>query len=220
MSSLQYCHPEFGYFCPAPSLRRKVRLALACVVLVVIAGTAGNIAMKAAQDSGSKSAFARVDGVAADKALSGAVGAAAIATVEGVRPPEGGKSECEQGSSVDQTWAYLDGKCVSGRTRRARAARAAGSRQATAVVRVDRDTPSSAAGAADRRQQDNASTTADATQPAARAGASDHASSSGPRRKAQRSARRHSASAGRDGRRRDGPVGHVFLGGGAWGWLW
>jgi hypothetical protein len=41
-------HPEFGYFCPSPSLRRKLRIVVACIVIGVIAGASGALVLKAA----------------------------------------------------------------------------------------------------------------------------------------------------------------------------
>jgi hypothetical protein len=39
--SSAYLHPEFGYFCPSPGLRRTVRIALVSAVIGVIAGAGG-----------------------------------------------------------------------------------------------------------------------------------------------------------------------------------
>ena len=50
MSPAHRFHPEFGYFCPAPSLRRKLRIALACIVIGVLAGASGALVLKAAHD--------------------------------------------------------------------------------------------------------------------------------------------------------------------------
>ena len=46
--------------------------------------------------------------------------ATATTTAERPRPPEGSKQACEE-----DTWAYLDGKCLAGRARKARSLRAA-----------------------------------------------------------------------------------------------
>jgi hypothetical protein len=39
--SSAYLHPEFGYFCPSPGLRRAVRIALVSAVIGVVAGASG-----------------------------------------------------------------------------------------------------------------------------------------------------------------------------------
>jgi hypothetical protein len=33
MPASQYIHPEFGFFCPAPRLRRRLRVVLACLAM-------------------------------------------------------------------------------------------------------------------------------------------------------------------------------------------
>jgi hypothetical protein len=43
--SSAYLHPEFGYFCPSPALRRTVRIALVSAVIGVIAGAGGVAAL-------------------------------------------------------------------------------------------------------------------------------------------------------------------------------
>jgi len=46
-----YLHPEFGYFCPAPGLRRTVKMALAFTVIGALAGAGGMAALIADHDS-------------------------------------------------------------------------------------------------------------------------------------------------------------------------
>jgi hypothetical protein len=52
-----YLHPEFGYFCPTPGLRRMVKVALAFTVIGALAGAGGMTALIADHDS-------NLDGVA------------------------------------------------------------------------------------------------------------------------------------------------------------
>jgi hypothetical protein len=52
MSPAHRFHPEFGYFCPAPGLRRKFRIGVACIVIGVLAGASGALVLKAAHDPG------------------------------------------------------------------------------------------------------------------------------------------------------------------------
>jgi hypothetical protein len=119
MPSARYVHPEFGYFCPTPHLRRKLRVALGCMVVgaigfaVLRAGpdfssahspASGNTAMTARVVSGSSAEI----GPEADQASP----AAAL----GLRPGVGQSPKaCE-----DDTWAYLDGKCAAGKPRMVR----------------------------------------------------------------------------------------------------
>jgi hypothetical protein len=46
-----YLHPEFGYFCPTPGLRRTVKMALAFTVIGALAGAGGMAALIADHDS-------------------------------------------------------------------------------------------------------------------------------------------------------------------------
>jgi hypothetical protein len=48
--SSAYVHPEFGYFCPSPGLRRAVRIALAFSVIGALAGAGGVAALIADHD--------------------------------------------------------------------------------------------------------------------------------------------------------------------------
>ena len=36
MPSARYVHPEFGYFCPTPRFRRKLGVALGCMIVGAI----------------------------------------------------------------------------------------------------------------------------------------------------------------------------------------
>ena len=143
MSPAHRFHPEFGYFCPAPSLRRKLRIALACIVIGVLAGASGALVLKAAHDpEPGRLMVVRTDEAAVSAEAAPAAGEAVVTPSvvtpavirpsmvtsaperERPRPPEvNGQAACEQDAPASQTWAYLDGKCVSGRPRKARAAR-------------------------------------------------------------------------------------------------
>ncbi len=123
MSPAYRFHPEFGYFCPTPSFRYKLRVALLFLVIGGIAGVGGTLVLKAARHSATDNTltFARVDdSTSGGDAISPADQAESATTGQRSRASEGGKSTCE-----DNTWAYLDGKCVPGRPRKARTARTA-----------------------------------------------------------------------------------------------
>ena len=44
----QYVHPEFGFFCPTPRLRRELRIAFVCILFGAIGGALGVVALSAA----------------------------------------------------------------------------------------------------------------------------------------------------------------------------
>jgi hypothetical protein len=202
MSPAHRFHPEFGYFCPSPSLRRKLRIALACIVIGVLAGASGALVLKAAHDpEPGRLMVVRTDEPAVSAEAAPAAGEAVVTPSvvtpavirpsmvtsaperERPRPPEvNGQAACEQDAPASQTWAYLDGKCVSGRPRKARAARPPASGSAATAA------PPAAAVAATE-------------QPAA----APKKPQKPPR--SQSASREHDNTAGRDGRRRDEQVG-------------
>jgi hypothetical protein len=53
----QYIHPEFGFFCPAPRLRRRLKVTLACLAVAGLGATM----MAAADRHGLDAVVARVD---------------------------------------------------------------------------------------------------------------------------------------------------------------
>ena len=57
MPASQYIHPEFGFFCPAPRLRRRLKVTLACLAVAGLGATM----MAAADRHGLDAVVARVD---------------------------------------------------------------------------------------------------------------------------------------------------------------
>jgi len=57
MPSVHQVHPEFGYFCPTPRLRRDVRVAIVSIVLGTIVGAVW-VTLRAAHDRDTESALA------------------------------------------------------------------------------------------------------------------------------------------------------------------
>jgi hypothetical protein len=128
MSPAYRFHPEFGYFCPTPGFRYKLRVALLFMAIGGIAGIGGMVVLKAAHPPATDTALtlARVDHASSGgEAVPAADHVEAATTGQRPRPPEGSKAACEDKAQVNQTWAYLDRKCVSGRPRKARTARPA-----------------------------------------------------------------------------------------------
>jgi hypothetical protein len=135
MPSARYVHPEFGYFCPTPRFRRKLRVAVVCMVV----GAIGVAVLRAGPDfssahsptSGSAAMMARVDSVAGAEIVSEA-GKASEAGALGLRPALSQVLKtCEE-----DTWAYLDGKCVAGK--KPRVVRVPTNRPAIATIPLGR----------------------------------------------------------------------------------
>ena len=142
MPAAHYVHPEFGLLCPTPRLRRKLRSVFACMILALIGGAV----LRAANTppSATSSSVMTVAGREESAAASLDAGQAPAASLN-TRPSlaadaETGalKSACEQGSSLHRTWAYLDGKCVAGKTRKPRKVRIETDRPAIAAIAIGR----------------------------------------------------------------------------------
>src|SRR5262245_61215688 len=156
----RHVHPEFGFFCPSPGLRRWLRIALAAVAM----GGIGLAVMATGRDSDA-------DGVAA---VAGAdVGAApetrlpvtftpvaAIASRSSVAA--GAQAAADKSSCVGDAAASGEGKCVLEKPRKPRMVRV-GNRPAIASIPLGRTTAphlganevsGAAAGTANSRQAD------------------------------------------------------------------
>ena len=224
MSPAYRVHPEFGYFCPTPGFRHKLRVALLFLIIGGIAGIGGTLALKATHRPATDNALmlARVDNPASGGdviRIPAADHAESATTGQQPRPPEAGKAACE-----DDTWAYLDGKCVAGRPRKARTARTTTNGPLMSAIplgsrvsprdRAVEPAPAPVSGA-ERQQQGSApagpSASAAAAAPADPAIAKPAEQAAAAPKKAQKTARRQSksrdqrvaSSAGRDGRARD-----------------
>jgi hypothetical protein len=175
--SSAYLHPEFGYFCPSPGLRRTVRIALVSAVIGVIAGAGGVAALisehaptpdrvvmaagieasgtakepdlpsssiikadaspmaraepdvmksdtlrSAAKPDGAKPDGAKFAGTKSDGTKSAGAKVETAASdagkLEATVKPDVAAVSCEA-----NTWAYLDGRCDSGKVRKMRIVR-------------------------------------------------------------------------------------------------
>jgi len=132
MSPGYHLHPEFGLLCPSRSLRRKMRLVLA---LLVVAGLA---AWKAGHrsDTGGALVVAQDDEAQFNAEAVPAVGdTAATTTADGRRPFEGSKTAC-----TGDVWSYIDGTCSLGRARKSARPRAVNDAPTIATLPVGRST--------------------------------------------------------------------------------
>jgi hypothetical protein len=130
----QYIHPEFGFFCPAPRIRRSLRVALACLA---IAGL-GAVVLAASYGPEFDAAATRFDDptiaetVPATSLLPFAVvGAGLTAVIEGAHTSD-------QPSCVDGSPSGLEGNCVGIKLRKPRKVRVATDRPAIAAVPIGR----------------------------------------------------------------------------------
>jgi hypothetical protein len=175
----QYVHPEFGFFCPGPGLRRCLRVALAAVA---VGGIALGV-MATGRDSDADSAAAVV--AAADARAATETGVpVSFAPVAVVAPRSsaaaGARTAADKSSCLDSA-ASADGKCAAEKPRKPRMVRV-GNRPAIASIPLGRTSgphlganDSSAAGAASGRQADTSKAAPATTVDAATAGPTEQA---------------------------------------------
>jgi hypothetical protein len=144
-----HLHPEFGYLCPSPGLRRVFRAILVFSVLGVIAATNSVGSLIADHDAGAVAAVlaasaAGVEPPSAPVAVSKrqAEGAAVPMPIATPLPERLSRTEVAKATGVTDvpvspvvppavleaagvscgTWAHLDGKCSAGKMRKIRVA--------------------------------------------------------------------------------------------------
>jgi hypothetical protein len=131
-----YIHPEFGFFCPTPRFRRRLRVALACLV---VAGVGA--AMMATADRLPKLAAAvtRAD----EASIADTTPATSLALFAAVVPRlpigAGAQTTGEKPSCVGDT--RTEGNCVSVKLRKPRMVWVANERPAIAAVALGRSAP-------------------------------------------------------------------------------
>jgi hypothetical protein len=105
MSLAYRAHPEFGYFCPSPRLRRKLWLALVVSAVGILAGA---IVLKGGDSPDDTASL----GMPMDTTSSPPAPAPAVEprTAASSPSPASAKTACE-----GETWTYLDGKCTAGK---------------------------------------------------------------------------------------------------------
>ena len=120
MASAYAVHPEFGYLCPSPRVRRVIRLAFALLVLGLIAGASSVMTTPGSYDAGTTSAEWR-----ADQALA-PVPVPAMAAI---------KASCGENAPASR-----NGECVSSEPPKVRIVHAATNVPAIARVPLGRST--------------------------------------------------------------------------------
>ena len=120
MSLAHQSHPEFEYFRPLWTFLRKAGIAVALTSFTVIGGA---LVLWAGHDSTADSTLmaARVNDMPSSAPTASVADRATPATAAETPPlPEASAAACEQ-----DTWAYLDGKCIPAKARKLRSPRAA-----------------------------------------------------------------------------------------------
>jgi hypothetical protein len=115
MSPAYRAHPEFGYFCPSRGFRRKLSAALAVIALGALASAVVVGGSRESRDNASPPP-APVNAASSSAATPSAVDQA-TATAAKPGPTVSPKPVCE-----GETWTYLDGKCITGKSQKPRIA--------------------------------------------------------------------------------------------------
>ena len=129
MSPADHVHPEFGYFCPSQSLRRKARVAFTLITFGVIVGA---LALRASHETGSESVvlIAPVDkSPSGSEAISPVGQSTVISAAE--RSHARGRTACQED-------IYFDGECATGELQKRRRVRAANDVPPIAAVALGR----------------------------------------------------------------------------------
>jgi hypothetical protein len=119
-------HPEFGYFWPASHTRRMMRIALISTVFGVLVGVIAVVAMTPRSDPDAvhaQTAFEPVSTVGAATSPTAAAPEAVatpIVAAERTLPPVASEAmpAVASVSCQEQTWPYLDGRCLKSNTRK------------------------------------------------------------------------------------------------------
>jgi hypothetical protein len=131
-----YIHPEFGFFCPTPRFRRRLRVALACLV---VAGVGAAVMTTADRLPKLAAAVTRAD----EASIADTTPATSLAPFAAVVPRlpigAGAQTAAEKPSCVGDT--QTEGNCVSVKVRKPRMVWVANHRPAIAAVALGRTAP-------------------------------------------------------------------------------
>jgi len=127
-----YIHPEFGFFCPTPRLRRRLRVALACLV---VAGV-GAAMMTAADRPKFAAPVTRADEASIAETTPATGLAPFAAVVSRLLIVAGAQATADKLSCVGDT--RIEGNCVSVKLRKLRMVWVANDRPAIAAVAIGR----------------------------------------------------------------------------------
>ncbi|HYZ43525.1 MAG TPA: hypothetical protein VE667_01595 [Xanthobacteraceae bacterium] len=114
MSAAHDLHPDFGLLCPTKRLRRKMRVAVGCVLLALVAG-----AVLQASLSPPRTLTSAL--VEREPVTDSGQAPAAMIVVPSSREaaePAVGNPDCERDGSAHRTWAYFEGRCGVNRGRK------------------------------------------------------------------------------------------------------
>jgi hypothetical protein len=128
-------HPDFGLLCPTKRLRRRMRIAVGCLLLALVAG----VVLRASHSPPRTLTSALVEPEAADAVTDPGQASAALLAAPSfteAAKPGAGNTDCERDDATHRTWAYFEGRCGADRARKP--LRAATARPALAGIALGR----------------------------------------------------------------------------------
>jgi hypothetical protein len=128
-----YIHPEFGFFCPTPRFRRRLRVALACLVVAGI----GAVMMTAADRPKFAAPVTRADEASIAETTPATSLAPFAAVVRRLPIVAGAQTTADKPSCVGES--QTEGHCVSVKLRKPRMVWVANHRPAIAAVALGRN---------------------------------------------------------------------------------
>jgi hypothetical protein len=131
-------HPDFGLLCPTKRLARRMRLAVGCLLLALVAG----VVLRASLSPPKPLTSALVEREAAEAVIdSRQAPAVMIAAPSSPEPeqPAAGNTDCERDNSAHRTWSYFQGRCGANKGRKP--LRAATDRPPLAGIALGRTAP-------------------------------------------------------------------------------
>jgi hypothetical protein len=130
----RYIHPEFGFFCPTSRFRRRLRVALACLV---VAGVGTAVIVRADRPE-SDAAVKRLDEASIIKTVPATSLTPFTSLSSNLTVVQGAQPAADKPSCDGDALADLDGNCVPIRLRKPRMVRVPTHRPAIASVALGR----------------------------------------------------------------------------------
>jgi hypothetical protein len=110
-------HPDFGLLCPTKRVRRRMRVAVGCVLLALVAGAVLQARLSPPRTLTSALLEREAADAVTDSSQAPAAMIAAPSLREGAEPAVG-NTDCERDSSAHRAWAYFEGRCGVNRARK------------------------------------------------------------------------------------------------------
>jgi hypothetical protein len=109
--------PDFGLLCPTKRVRRRMRVAVGCVLLALVAGAVLQARLSPPRTLTSALLEREAADAVTDSSQAPAGMIAAPSLREGAEPAVG-NTDCERDNAAHRAWAYFEGRCGVNRARK------------------------------------------------------------------------------------------------------